>query len=196
MWAVRVTLLAALACLGNEAGTLSEPSALKNSGFAPKIQYYRISGSTREEIRRALQTHGPVDQFGIHRHAAVDWKIAWSWPKAEDGRPRIDQISCRQDITIILPQWESEPTAPPELITAWNQYYNRLARHEAQHVLHVVDNYPAVEREIRAALEINPALTFAEANKTGHAVLNRIRDLDLAYDEVTQHGRLEGISWD
>jgi predicted secreted Zn-dependent protease len=155
---------------------------------------YRIRGSTAEDLRRAMNRAGPLDDDGRPWDAVTHWYVSWSYPYVqEDNRCELGPLDVRVEIVRILPRWDPPASASEELIADWNTYLTALEDHEAYHQ----------ELGLEAAHEVWLALSAMEAyptcqtleqaaDVTAQAVLDRYRRREDAYDQETAHGATQG----
>ncbi len=155
------------------------------------ISYYDISGSELEELQREIKLKGPIDSEGINRDAYVSWKIDWHWPS--DPRPNYSELRVDYQINVLLPRWTPTGKVDDSVRKSWQWYYHNMLRHEARHISHVLENVVSISEEIEAAVLKNPKLSHAAANKIANGIVKRIQALDLDYDRVTMHGKVEGV---
>ncbi len=162
-------------------GPLGDLAALPNV----TMKFYDIAGSTADELRAQMSTLGPVDQFGNRNDAYTGWFVVWNWPKNPDGTCDLSQATVSTFITVTFPRWTPPPGAAPPLVQRWQQYVDALATHEEGHADFVDETIP----DILAALK---GATCDTAGAAGLAVLDRIRQHDLDYDNTTGHGATQG----
>lgn len=172
-------------------GGLSRFESYPFSDPAVVLEFYDIKGSNLAELQRAIAEKGPIDQEGIRRDAHVSWRIDWSWP--EVSPPDYSELKVRYTIRVRLPRWVDSSGADAELLAKWKRYFDKMVRHEEQHIRHVLDNVADIAKEIKAAAAKDPAFPATSANRIAHDVLRRIRRLDQEYDRRTVHGKLEGV---
>ena len=147
------------------------------------MRYYDVTGSTATAVRAQMYQLGPVDH-GQHEDAYTAWYINWRWPPGPGGCDLAD-VTVSDTITVTFPRWTPPAAASQALVADWVRYTHALATHEEGHVDFVVATLPAVKQAIESA-------TCATADAAGNAVLDRIRQHDLAYDAATDHGATQG----
>jgi predicted secreted Zn-dependent protease len=84
-----------------------------------------------------------------------------------------------------MPRWVPPKTASPGLVAKWANYTHALAEHEKGHVDFVVANYRSVAKAIKSA-------TCGTAETAAQAAIDPIRQHDIDYDVVTDHGATQG----
>lgn len=160
--------------------------------FPARISNYQVYGNTPQEIRRAMDTLGPIDDLGRRRDAYTRWHISWKWP-SKDGKPLLEEIEVQTDIEVILPKMVG--VTDPVLQASWNKFLNAVIRHESEHVHFVTTFAPTIREEIIKALIDNPSLSYRDANKIGKRILKEIRTSDLKLDQESDSGKKEGVVW-
>ncbi len=162
-------------------GPLADLAALPNV----TMKFYDIAGSTADELRAQMSQLGPVDQFGSRNDAYTGWFVVWNWPKNPDGTCDLSQATVSAFITVTFPRWTAPPGAPPALAQRWQQYVDALATHEEGHADFVDQSIPDILGALKGA-------ACDTAGAAGLAVLDRIRQHDLDYDNATGHGATQG----
>lgn len=186
----RALSLALVLIMSTEAQVSS--SSISTTLYPARITFYEVKGDTPEEIRTSMDTLGPKDDFGRKRDAFTRWNVSWRWPSKE-GKPLLKEVEVKSDIEVILPKLLNKIDSSTE--KSWNDFYNAVVNHEAQHVSFVVTLAPKVKEEILKALDENPSLSFQEANRIGKRLLKEIRAKDLKLDHETVSGKKEGVIW-
>lgn len=161
----------------------------------PVIQYtsYKISGSSPEELRAAMDTHGPVDMLsGKVRDAFTRWRVTWKWPVPEPGE-EVRDVSVDLKIDVIVPEWIDKQSASRELQSKWDTFMTHLKHHEQKHVEIIISNYGRVADKLRLALQNDPSISEDELNQVAAKEIQMIRQLDVEYDASTNNGRREGV---
>ena len=158
---------------------------------AERVSYYDVTGSRIDSVIAALDTKGPPDDNGERFHARTDARIDWSFSvrPVADGCG-LSGVTTRLGLIVIMPHLV---TNDAELEQEFEGYTARLMTHETGHV----DNARKTAGEVDTALSaLPPAATCKEmrekANAVGHHVFEEGAKRDVAYDHVTDHGRLQG----
>jgi len=103
------------------------------SGLA--TSYYNVQGLTTEDIFRYIEQNGPTLEDGTRGSGitAVVW--AYDWTGSQDGGGcRIDSMTIRADISVLLPRHANEANLPANLRRNWQEYEEGVAIHEQRHV--------------------------------------------------------------
>jgi predicted secreted Zn-dependent protease len=149
-------------------------------------QYYEVSGNNLFEIRRALNRARPRDpNDGSGVDAVSLWYIGWRWPVGADGNCDLANTELRFSASIRLPRLVETPDLPRAVRLRWRGYAAALEAHEAHHIRLAWDARGRVLAAIRAS-------SCANANRDGEAAAAGLRQGDVAYDQRTRHGILEG----
>jgi predicted secreted Zn-dependent protease len=145
-----------------------------------KMTYYEISGNTARQLRSQINTKRPKSH-----DAQTQWSIRWSWPGYGSKTCDLNTANVSYTIEVIMPRWKPPQGASPQLVTRWNDYIRALTLHERGHVDNVIENLPHVKKAIASA-------TCETAESEAKARLDRIKQNDLDYDRVTNHGETQG----
>lgn len=129
--------------------------------------------------------------------ARVDWRIRWDYDlDKKDGLCVVEDAETILTVTYALPDWKPSRTPEPGLQAYWDKFEDALWVHEYGHAKIGYD----AKMSIQNALE---KTTFEERNCQSLArKLNRMareiidREIDEAYDGVTDHGRTQGAYYD
>ncbi len=175
-----------LACNVVPLGKVSEQAGVvTGDSLEPEIpgatvQFYEIEGSTRQELRSAMDNARMTDISGGRFDATTEWYISVEGPTAD---PNIDYIN------VTLPRWQPPDEAEDHLIEAWQEYVTRLAQHEANHVRFVYEAFPDIEQALRNGPRHSAQTRFEAALAV---LIRRNRE----YDADTRHGETEGAVWE
>ena len=145
-----------------------------------EMLYYRVYGSTEEELRREIQIKGPQEYA-----AYTAWEVSWTWAGYGSLLCDVSNPIVDAEVTVTFPNWDPPVNAPPELIEKWSAFIAALAVHEQGHVDHVYESLPRIETAIQNA----DCLTAEEA---AQEVIQEMNQFDLDYDRETGHGRSQG----
>lgn len=163
------------------------PAATSLAGI-PNVerQYYEVGGNSLFAIRRALNQARPRDpNDGTGVDALSGWYIAWRWPAAPGGGCDLAHAELSFSARIRMPRLVESADTPEAVRLRWRSYIDALERHEANHIRHAWDNRGRVLAAIRAS-------SCANANRDAQAVIAQLVQGDVAYDQRTRHGILEG----
>jgi len=171
------------------AGAAAAPEGQPDLSAIPhlSVHYYDVKGKTARQVRRQLNTLGPIDPTD---HARMDattlWAFKWDWPGR--GTARCDLASAKVDyrIDLTLPRLVVNDETPTAVQLKWKIYLDALTEHELGHVNFVVQHAPEVLAAIRASSCLN-------ADKAAQRVLAEITRHDIEYDEETDHGVIQGV---
>lgn len=181
----------------------SEParagSRAASSGISISIghTYYRITGSTANELRAQMDQLGRTDELGYHWDAYTEWQVTWSYPYSfSAGSCSTGPVKVAVDVTFVLPQWDVSPTAPQDLVDKWAEYSAALQVHEDGHKEIATE----AGREILDAMNALPAYSSCReleqaADAVGEGILERYRQREERYDQDTDHGATQGVGF-
>jgi predicted secreted Zn-dependent protease len=157
------------------------------------LKYFTVHGRTLEAIRTELKEHGPADESGTRRSAAVRWTLSWKWPD-ELGRPDFVHAASSAAIEVILPSLADAGDLPANDRREWDRYFKALFRHELGHVANAFGAalLPGIQIQKAAA---DGGGTVSGMNAVGWKVSETCRELDRSYDERSDHGALTGAAF-
>lgn len=160
-----------------------------------RTETYLLTGRRAAEIRADLnrkRPHSPAD--GRRYDAITTWSLRWTFRyNRAGGACSLAAATIELDIVVTLPEMEDEPALPPRTLASWQAYRQALADHEQGHV----DRHTAAAQDLQSALQSMPAATncrdlAAALREMGEAEIAAMRAADFEYDQVTDHGRLQG----
>ncbi len=101
-----------------------------------KWELYEINGRNQSELRRGLNSKGPVNpDSGKRFDARTDWKLEWKYKyETKQGRYRLSSHSIQVTATIHFPKWINMEAGNPLTRRQWLVYIHNLKRHEQGHV--------------------------------------------------------------
>jgi predicted secreted Zn-dependent protease len=144
-----------------------------------------------QAVRRQLDRLGPVsDATGQRFDALTAWGLRWSFSYEDSaGGCRVRNATIEVEAVITLPELLDTDALPPDELSLWWGYRDRLSAHEDGHVA----IYLAAARDLRdQVLQTGPmpdCRSLATAlNQLGDAMIEAIRNSDRAYDADTGHG--------
>lgn len=158
-----------------------------------RYQYYDIDGNSVDDLRKQMRNNGTRWNDGKIYAALTTWDIRYNYDiQTEDGKCAVKSVKTDVDIVYHLPRRITN-NAEDELARTWDNYYERLKEHEYGHK----------ELAVKAAGEINETLASLdryssraelerEVKKAIQAKLSKLNQLQVEYDEHTNHGATQG----
>lgn len=159
-----------------------------------QVRWYDVEASSAAALRVMLSLKGPIDTTGARHDAFTEWYVTWhpAFPHAEGGcstGPVVTSVRVR----ITLPRWNAPWGTPTELLARWRTYLDALAAHELGHREKALEAAADIEAGLPS---LDPMPTCAQmelvANQLAHQILERYRQADRDYDELTDHGATQG----
>lgn len=187
-----------LPALSDPLGVLRPDAPNARSDIKIRIDEYKV---TEHKADTVLTGRNGIQAALAHRGwdyiARVDWRIRWDYDLDNvNGFCVTKDVITELTVTYALPDWMPSRTPEPGLRTYWDEFEKGLWVHEYGHAKIGYD----AKLEIQNALERPP---FQERNCQALARhLNQMardiidRDIDEAYDSVTDHGRTQGAYYD
>lgn len=156
--------------------------------------YYNVSGETAEDIWTDIMKKSPVMQNGKQHVAYTRWYVNWSfWWVDKVESCEISGVSVSLDITYTLPKLTQNTSMTDALSNHWQNYYSALYRHEQGHKDFGVKAAEQIETEL-AAMAARPDCSQLEreANAAANRILDKFRQIEIRYDQSTNHGLSTG----
>jgi predicted secreted Zn-dependent protease len=154
------------------------------------VHWYEVEGQSPAQVRAQLDRLGPVDARGQRHDAFTEWYVTWHFPFARtDEGCSLGPVETKLRVTVTLPRLVDGDAVGER----FDRYLHALWAHESGHR----DTGLRAEGELDAllpTLPVQPTCDEAEAagNAAARAVLERMREEDLAYDLRTRHGETQG----
>lgn len=171
----------------------AQAEELERCPITPTVRWYDVRGNSPEEVRAALLEHGPKDDLGKRRFAYAEWSIHWNWKLDKDRNVDLSTVTISCEGSLVLPRFVPAADTSPELRSEWTRYFDRLMRHEEQHLAHPEQNAFLIIEKLKAAKAKDGELPLKRAQKIVQNVIYQIREMDRTYDLETNHGKSEGI---
>jgi predicted secreted Zn-dependent protease len=153
------------------------------------MSYYEFSGTTKVEMRAQMKSSRPAI---LNKDRGYDswthWQSHWTWPGYGRDACDLSKAKVTLDVEVIFPRWTASDRASPQLVTNWIHYTEALALHESGHVRLATES----EQSIRAAIQNATCLT---ANEAAKSALAQLKEKNIEYDRVTDHGRTQGAKF-
>lgn len=162
--------------------------------ISEKTVYYKIEGSTAQELRQQMDRLGPLDDNGRRWSALTRWHVHWSYSyDRRDGECATGPVKVRLEITFTMPRWDAPAGAPQDLVERWQAYLSALEAHERGHA-------EIAEQAAEAVLEAMQALPVyltcqaleTDADALGERIIDQYRQRQADYDRETGHGHTQG----
>lgn len=180
--------------LNNTIGLLFVLMSPMTVAAAPVISinsiYYNVSGETAEDIWTDILKKSPVRQNGKQHVAYTKWHVNWRyWWIDKVESCEISGVSVSLDITYTLPRLAQNSSMTDALSNRWQNYYSALFKHEQGHKDFGVKAAEQIEKEL-VAMAARPDCTQLErdANATATRILDKYRQIEIRYDQSTNHG--------
>ena len=160
-----------------------------------KWKLYQINGRNQSELRRELNSRGPVNpDSGKRFDARTDWKLGWEYKyEMKQGKYRLSSHSIRIAATIHFPEWADMKTGNPQTQRLWLVYIHNLKRHEMGHVELAQRAGKVLSDRLSQLGTFNSRLEIEEAIKKKAKEVTRIhKALHQDYDRRTNHGKVQG----
>ena len=162
-----------------------------------KINFYDISPKTIPDIKAEIIKNTPIKSNGVKFHGSTTWQIKWniSW-KSKNDICYLDTSSATLKVEFTMPRISLAMKPVLNVSNAFDKYYQALLTHEKGHM----NNGEKALSEVNQLLE--NFSSYRECNKLNNAVkssitgvVNKYKHLDSVYDEKTNHGKLQGVSF-
>jgi predicted secreted Zn-dependent protease len=184
---------ARVVCSALALGILAAPALADRDSF--RIDYYTVTGSTVEELRRELNARGPIGESGHRSEGNTRSQMRWSYDfVVRNGICITTQTSLDVEIRMTLPRWEHPDYLNYVLTGHWDRYSKALRKHEDGHRYRA----EATAREIRRVLAAEPGEKDCQAlqrrlDAKAGALLASLRLAQARYDSDTDNGAKQGV---
>lgn len=141
------------------------------------FDYYDVTGTDRESIRRSIDAQRVVDPHdGARVDALSNWHYGWSGRVAGCT---VRDLTVDFTATVRLPRLAA--AVAPDVQRLWDGYIRALERHEAGHVRYAYDHRGDLAVAIRGA-------GCGDRDAAAKAAIDRIDAWQLDYERRTRHG--------
>lgn len=189
-------LISAVSAAGQGMYVGQQPSPFPGEVRASlNVTYYDIQGSEPSELANAMRSE-MSSRTGHQFYGLTRWHIAAEYQMvARGGRCRLQEVVVRVDTEIILPRWRPPVSASPEIVSDWRNFVAALERHERTHH-RLIDEAAEIIRRRLVQLSTPTCQAMAvEARRVLERGVEEAEGRNNAYDQHTDHGRLEGATW-
>jgi predicted secreted Zn-dependent protease len=171
-------------------------SAIANLKINTTFEYYDISPQTKFDIKPEINRLTPITNGGTKFHGSTTWQVEWSlsWKKSNEIC-YIDNSTTKLHVLFKMPRISPDFQVTDTVKDTFDKYSKALLNHENGHM----DNGIDASREINVLLA--NFSSFSDCKALNEAVENSISEVidkyklqDIAYDEKTEHGKLQGVS--
>lgn len=176
--------------------SLFATTAVANPVITERITYYKIYGTTAEQLRAQMNELGPVDhdkRVDAKTSWFINWSYQWHYDNPSQNPCYVTSVKVTGDITYLLPEWANESEGNSPLKTQWAIYIKNLFTHEGGHA----------QNAKLAAIEIERALLSVQPQASCKALQNNLESTakgflaihnawDIKYDLDTDHGKKQG----
>lgn len=156
-----------------------------------RFDYYDIKGDSAETLLRSIKAmRGNLQRHG-HTSWKVEWQLGWS---GSAGNCRLSEHEVAVDVVYRLPRWRGMTESDnPQLVKRWQTYDKALRLHERGHCAIAVEAAEAVENAFATMTpKENCDRLVDHANARATDILERHKQRELDYDQVTAHGATQG----
>lgn len=159
------------------------------------FKYYEVLGVNLNDLRSETIKHSPIKHNGGTFRGSVQRYIKPYYEAKRQGEVwYLDRISVKVDFTITMPKWKDYQKANWNEQKRWDDYYNKLLKHE---LVHKDIGIEAAEKLCRvlAGLKTTNGKSFLLklANDQAQVIYRECNRLNKQYDEKTDHGHKEGV---
>lgn len=177
---VVASLLFVLVCaLGAKRVTAEVLSRALRLSFSQRVfsSSYPVEGLSEVELTNSMRERGPLGHDGQRYYGYTAWYF-----KLRSGlnTKRVHPVKCK--ILVNLPRLYADERRKEDLVKRWGVFLDNMVAHESRHVKNAVRACRGLSKN---SILSNPKL---------QAVAKRLKARDVAYDELTEHGKHEGVT--
>ena len=171
-------------------GVTPSPSTVPPVRAHISFSNYQVSGDNDQEIRASLRQNGPADSHATPRDAFTRWKIRWDWRLVKRGFIDPRSVTVSVEAQVSAPVLSAQNPVSPR----WADFRIKLIRHELRHLRNALDGARELASQFQEG-ETQHLMPVAVAHRLADLVIEKTRAADREYDELTDHGRTEGVRW-
>lgn len=167
------------------------PAGAQHVGY--RTNYYAVTGATVREIHHSLRESRPWKREGGH-DASTIWKVTWRFNTTYNGSVcRVAGFSTTASITITLPRWAAPTNAADTVKAEWDRYIKALGQHEFGHAQFALLAAAEMQKRVKElGSDASCDSLKQRINGLCDAIVQSHKQLELAYDQRTEHGATQG----
>jgi predicted secreted Zn-dependent protease len=148
---------------------------------------YAVDGANPRAIRQAMNRDRPAETEGGERFDSVtDWSYATRWRRSGPDQCLANTVEVTLTVTVTLPDLVSRDRLNARDQADWDQYFERLAAHENNHVRIAVLGAELMQTAMRKATGCD------QIQAERRRISDEISAASVEYDRTTEHGKREG----
>jgi len=164
----------------------SLPALPPGTTVFPDEEYYEVTGSSVEEIRRSLRA-GAAEAIGGNAVGYHRWNVRWSYQYQETPLGcEVTEIDIDLESTITLPRWRDRGSSDSSLVAYWDAYLGALRSHEYCHRVLAYQQANELFRMLRRFRSPSCGLLRPDADATGQRILEKYRQANQEYDGASR----------
>lgn len=164
--------------------------------YGTEITEYNLAGYSLAEIAEERKLKAPRDQAGLWRDAYFSWGLDWRW--------RVDKASLASNIlpgtiklgekiTLTIPCWQNRHNGSLAEQQEWDRFFTAIIAHEKIHLEYYLLRRSKVKFILDPIHSGRKRGTPDTTNRSIKGMLSKINARDHKFDELTDHGRVEGV---
>lgn len=158
-----------------------------------RYEYYDINGKSIDDLRKQMNQNGTRWDDGHVYSGLTSWDINYVYDISSDsGGYGVKSASTKVDIIYRMPRMRPA-SADPEVTALWDEYLERLQRHEFGHK----------DLAVKTASEVNEIFatvpSFGSTDELAQEItrrteerFRRLKQAQVEYDHETRHGETQG----
>ncbi len=151
------------------------------------LSSYPVEGRTPAAIRSSINRGRPAERDGGERFDGVTWwSYATRWQQSGPEQCLPDTAVATMTATVVLPDLLSRDRLSTREKAAWDGYFERLTRHELNHVRIAALGTQRMQAAMRAASSCD------EMRAEQRRLSAETADAQREYDRTSEHGKREG----
>lgn len=162
------------------------------------FKFYAIYPTTKIDIKQELHKRTPIIINSKKFRGDTKWYINWrfKWKENAEGC-QIHTVKAELAIQHTMPKIPDDFPVNSNTRNAFEKYYNALLKHELGHKNSGVDAAHDIEKELLSLGVFKSCQKLEQfANKKGKSIIEQYDNRDKKYDQITNHGRLDGVDID
>lgn len=178
--------------------TVFSPLVMAQPTVSKSVEYYDVKGWDAAFIHNEMDAKGPNDRnSGKRVWAHTRWRVNWKFSYDEQSIScRITKIDTDVRLSFVVPKWVERNKAPESVQKKWDAFYAALQKHEFNHAQHGIKAAQEIEALV-GSLGKKRLCSQAkdEASEKARVIIDKYGQMDVEYDDKTDHGKTEGVTF-
>ncbi len=168
------------------------PAAYAEPEVSVQTNFYQVQGNTLEELSESMKMSAPPrmgENFG-----STKWNVAWTYEVSPGPAGcSVTSSHVKLDVIFYLPDWRRSPGEDKKTREKWDQFAEKLKRHEDGHEKIGLEAARKIENLVKSIGTFeNCGELDRVLNQAAQTVVAEKRAEEVRYDARTRHGLRQG----